>query len=161
MTEYIADNPHLILLRSFTKMYAMPGIRIGYCLSSNHAILKQMYDTGAPWSVSVIAQKCGIAAAKDMTFAAESRVYLSKERKRLEQELKQLGFSVISGTANYILFRSELKERLYLNMKQRGFLLRSCASFHGLDTGWYRIAVRTKEENQKLLDAFRQVLQEV
>lgn len=156
MTEHICHNRNLILLRSFTKLYAMPGIRMGYCLSSNITLLDRMYHTGAPWSVSVIAQECGIAAAGDMQFPVYTREYISKQREKLETGLRELGFQVIPSAANFILFRNEQIEHLAVRLRRRGILIRSCANFEGLDSHWFRVAVRTESENFVLLHAMRQ-----
>lgn len=106
LTDQLADNPHLILLRSFTKMYAMPGIRLGYCLSSDRQLVDRLYEAGAPWSVSGIAQACGIAAAQDTDFPRKTRAYVALQRAALQRGLEDLGLHVIDGQVNYLLFRN-------------------------------------------------------
>lgn len=161
MTDCVADNRSLVLLRSFTKMYAMPGLRIGYCLSSDGELLGRMYDTGAPWTVSVVAQACGIAAAQDIEFPVRTRQYLARQRKQLEQGLRQLGFFVLDSAVNFILFRNDQIQDLAQRLRARGILIRSCANFAGLDEHWLRIAVRTQAENFVLLHTLRQLAEEV
>lgn len=151
MTDCIADHPNLILLRSFTKMYAMPGLRVGYCLSSNTELLNHMYDTGAPWPVSVVAQACGIAAAQDTEFPVRTRKYIAEQRAVLEAGLRELGFFAIPGAANFILFRNDSIKNLAARLRARGILIRSCANFGGLNECWFRTAVRTEAENFVLL----------
>lgn len=161
MTDCVAENANLVLLRSFTKMYAMPGLRIGYCLSSDEALLERMYDTGAPWSVSVVAQACGIAAARDTDFPKRTRQYVARQRVILEDGLRALGFFVPGSAANYILFRSDGIDNLAQRLRARGVLIRSCANFIGLDERWFRVAVRTEAENFVLLHALRDIKTEV
>lgn len=155
MTNDVADNPNLILLRSFTKMYAMPGIRLGYCLSSDIPLMESLYDMGAPWSVSVIAQVCGIAAAQDTEFAVRTRNYIAEQRAYLQDGLQELGFAVIPGKANFLLCKNEIIPNLVQEMRKRGILLRSCGNFTGLDDHWFRIAVRTEAENFALLHTMK------
>lgn len=151
LTDCIADDANMILLRSFTKMYAIPGIRLGYCLSADTKLLESLYDMGAPWSVSVIAQACGVAAAQDTAFPIQTRRYVAAQRAYLQDGLRALGFTVIPGQANYLLCKNESMPDLVQNMRKRGILLRSCSNFAGLNERWFRVAVRTEAENFVLL----------
>ncbi|MCD8355533.1 MAG: threonine-phosphate decarboxylase CobD [Clostridia bacterium] len=158
MTGYVAEHTNLILLRSFTKMYAVPGIRLGYCLSSDATLLDRLYDMGAPWSVSVIAQACGIAAAQDVTFPVQTRKYIAAQRTYLQKGLQELGFTVIPGKANFLLCKNESAPDLVWKMRQEGILIRSCGNFAGLDDRWFRVAVRTEAENFVLLHTLRDIV---
>ena len=161
MIGELKGNPHVVLLRSYTKMYAIPGIRIGYCISSDETLLQSMYDTGAPWSVSVIAQACGIAAAQDTAYAQQTRSLLMPQKSILENGLRALGCEVIPSAANFILFRIPNVYDAAERIQKYGIMIRSCANFEGLAADWYRIAVRRAFENQKLLNAIEQVIKEV
>ena len=158
MTDCVPENHHLILLRSFTKMYAMPGIRLGYCLSADTELLEQLYDMGAPWSVSVLAQACGVAAARDTEFPVRTRQYIAQQRKKLQDGLQELGFTVLPGQANYLLCRMDGVPELVQQLRERGILIRSCDTFAGLDGNWFRIAVRTEAEQFVLLRTLRQLV---
>lgn len=158
MTDCVSENHHLILLRSFTKMYAMPGIRLGYCLSADTELLEQLYDMGAPWSVSVLAQACGVAAARDTEFPVRTRQYIAQQRKKLQDGLQELGFTVLPGQANYLLCRMDGAPDLVQQLRERGILIRSCDTFAGLDGNWFRIAVRTEAEQFVLLRTLRQLV---
>ncbi len=158
MTDCVPENHHLILLRSFTKMYAMPGIRLGYCLSADTELLEQLYDMGAPWSVSVLAQACGVAAARDTEFPVRTRQYIAQQRKKLQDGLQELGFTVLPGQANYLLCRMDGVPELVQQLRERGILIRSCDTFAGLDGRWFRIAVRTEAEQFVLLRTLRQLV---
>ena len=160
LTDQVADNPHLILLRSFTKMYAMPGIRLGYCLSADRQLVDRLYEAGAPWSVSGIAQACGIAAAQDTDFPRKTRAYVALQRAALRRGLEDLGLHVIDGQVNYLLFRNLCIPDLQRRLHDRGILIRSCANYHGLDDTWFRIAVRNETENFVLLHTLRQLKEE-
>ncbi len=142
----------LLILKAFTKLYGMAGVRLGYCLSNDAALLQRLYEAGPPWNVSSLAQQAGIAALTAQEYLDESRALVAAERARLHAALTELGLRVIPGEANYILFFSptpQLGERLC----QKGVLIRSCANFEGLHAGWYRVAVRTQNENDRLLAA--------
>lgn len=159
LAPQLADYPNLVLLRAFTKSYGMPGLRLGYCLTSNADLIEAIARAGQPWSVSNVAQAAGVAACgcPDWPEKAMAEV-VRPQRARLTEELRALGLTVWESQANYILFRApgrtDLKERLV----ERGVLIRSCANYHGLKADYYRIAVRPAAENDVLLRALREVL---
>lgn len=159
VSDLLKEYPKLVILKSFTKLYAMPGLRLGYVLASDQHLLNWMRRAGQPWAVSEPAQAAGIAAlqAEKDGFREKTVKYVTQERSWLKEGLSKLGFSVLDGQANYLCFRAPgdegLKERLLLE----GILLRSCANYRGLGKDYYRAAVRTREENRRLLEALGKV----
>ena len=152
----LGQNPNLVILRAFTKTYAMAGLRLGYALCGSAAFAERLQSTGQPWPVSNVAQAAGIAALQDIDYVNRLRELMSAERPRMIRALKALGLRVISGEANYLLFYCEdgaLGEKL----RKRGILIRDCRSYAGLAEGWYRIAIRTEAENDGLLHALGEV----
>lgn len=156
MKEASEAYPNLILLRAFTKLYAMAGVRLGYCLSSDGALLEKMQNVGQPWAVSALAQAAGLAALREDAYVEKVRNLISKERAWLREKLQELHLKVIEGEANYLLFRSE--KELTEPLRKKGILLRSCGNYHGLNDTWYRIAVRTHAENERLTAALKEAL---
>ena len=158
ITDLLPEHPQLFLLRAFTKTYAVPGLRLGYGLSSDAALLEALYRAGQPWGVSTVAQAAGIAACGCTQWPEQGRAILRRERPRLLAALRSLGFTVWEGAANYLLFRVPgdltLKERL----ASRGVLIRSCANYPGLGPDYYRAAVSTADRNQLLIQALQEVL---
>ena len=148
--------PNLVILKAFTKLYAMAGVRLGYALCSNTALLAKMQAAGQPWGVSSLAQAAGAAALRETTYADAVRALIADQRPRLAAGLRALGLQVIEGSANYLLFRAP--ETLGAALQQRGVCLRSCGNYPGLSAGWYRTAVRTAPENEQLLQTMREVL---
>ena len=150
--------PNLILIRAFTKSYAIPGLRLGYCLCGNRSLLDRMEQCSPCWSVSGPAQAAGLACCSLPDWPAEGRKFLQEQRPVMQSGLERLGLTVIPGEANFLLFQREgdvtLKERL-LN---RGILIRCCADYRGLSPDWYRAAVRSCSDNQKLLLALEECL---
>ena len=147
--------PHLFLLRAFTKIYAMPGMRLGYGVSSDRDLLERMGEAGQPWSVSVPAQMAGLAALDEDDYVSEARRLVRVEREFLEAELAGMGIDFISSDANFILIHEGAD--LFNRLRSGGILIRDCANYPGLGRGWYRIAVRTREENARLLSAIREI----
>lgn len=140
--------PNLVILKAFTKLYAMPGLRLGYALCADGSFLEKMSLAGPPWSVSTVAQAAGIAALAEHTYVSTARALVSEERMFMKQMLAQLGLHAI-GEANFLLFQA--KPGLSAWLEGEGILVRNCASFQGLDDNWIRIAIRTRKENMALL----------
>lgn len=142
-------SPNLLILKAFTKLYGMAGVRLGYCLSES-ALLVGMQNVGQPWGVSSLAQAAGIAALSERDYVQRARTLIREEKAYLNQALQSLDLTVLGAAANYIFFYTRmpaLLERLYA----QGILIRDCANFSGLGAGYYRIAVRTHEENARLI----------
>lgn len=148
--------PNLLILKAFTKLYAMAGVRLGYCLSSDRELLEKMRQAGQPWAVSSLAQAAGLAALREDAYVESVRKLIREERFWLKEKLKGLGLRVIDGEANYILF--QCRKNLVQPMREKGILLRSCGNYKGLDDTWIRTAVRTHAENERLILAMQEVL---
>ena len=148
-----------MILKSFTKLYAMPGLRLGYVLSSDTWLLKWMRKAGQPWAVSEPAQAAGIAAllAERDGFRERTAAFVAEERAYLKKGLEELGFLVLDGQANYLCFRAPGEEKLTDRLLSEGILLRSCANYRGMGRDYYRAAVRARKENERLLAALGKV----
>ena len=149
---------YLFVLQAFTKIYAVPGIRLGYGISSDKALLERMETVRQPWSVSTPAQAEGLSALKEDHREEQTRQLVKSERERMEKELENLRIEYIPSEANFLLFNSEIN--WFEELKKRGILIRDCANYRGLGNGWYRLAVRLPEENDRLLECMKQVLNE-
>ena len=152
----LGQNPNLVILRAFTKTYAMAGLRLGYALCGSKAFAERLQSAGQPWPVSNVAQTAGIAALQEEDYVNRLRTLISGERPRMIRALTALGLRVIPGEANYLLFCCEDKE-LGEKLRKRGILIRDCRNYAGLTEGWYRIAIRSAAENDRLLQALREV----
>lgn len=159
MREEAAGSAEFLLVKAFTKLFAMPGLRLGYAVSGDQELLEKMKEVLQPWNVSVPAQAGGIAALTDCgnycvdEYIKNTRKYVKAERERMESALKELGYYVFPSKANYLFFRG--KPFLYEAAVEAGFLIRDCSSYRGLSPGYYRIAVRKKEENERFITWLR------
>jgi threonine-phosphate decarboxylase len=153
----LCASDQILLLRAFTKQYAMPGLRLGYCICKNGTLLSALDQYAQPWGVSIPAQAAGIAALSEDEYLDRTRELLVSEREKMVSFLKQIGCVVTPSQANFLLFRApccDLKERLL----EHRILIRSCQNFDGLDEYDYRIAIRTAPENERLRKAIKQCL---
>lgn len=159
LVPYLDEFPMLVLLRAYTKMYAVPGVRFGWCMTADAALIEGLYRAGQPWNVSVIAQACAVACAGERDYACQTAQRIADERAYLMQELVARSLMVFPGEANFLLFRAQdadLQEKL----AQRGILVRDCANYRGLTRGYYRTAVKTRKESDALLAALDEIQKE-
>jgi len=144
----LARDPRTVILKAFTKFYALPGLRLGYALCADAALLSRMAAAGPPWSVSSVAQAAGAAALCAPEYAKSSRALIQEERAFLAQGLAGLGLEPI-GEANFLLVKT--RAGVADALSRDGILVRDCANFEGLCEGWIRVAIRTRAENERLL----------
>lgn len=159
MNSWISTFPNLLILRAFTKHYAMAGLRLGYCLCKNTPLLERMVQCGQPWGVSVPAQVAGLAALKDHDYLEQSRVLLREEKKYLLSSLQKLDIRPIGSQANYIFFQLTDSDDVSSFLEEKGILIRSCANYPGLSNEYYRIAIKSHADNEKLIAALTEFLQ--
>lgn len=156
MKKHLDAYPNVFVLKAFTKLYAMAGLRLGYGLCADEALLAGIHSAAQPWAVSNVAAAAGIAALEQDAYVERSKKLIRRQRSWLAAELSALGFEVIGSQANFIFFRTQEK-RLCKRLKEQGILIRSCANFVGLDDRYYRVAVRRGKENKKLVRAMRRL----
>ena len=149
--------PNLFILRAFTKMYAMAGVRLGFGMTADTEVIEQMYQTGPPWNVSVLASAAGKAALKEDDFVKETMQYISKEKEYLYRALDTLRVRYWKSAANYILLKSDPDLKKWLITE--GILIRDCSNYRNLSEGYFRIAVKSHADNEKLIAALKVVLE--
>lgn len=149
MLPYLAKHPRLLVLRAFTKIYCMAGLRLGYLACGDTELQSRIRAKLQPWNTSIPAQLAGIAALSDTEYLAKTRENLQAERAYLVPRLRELVAEVYDGYGNFLLFRDEpdLKER----MLEVGVLIRACDDFEGLDDTYFRIGIRSHSENQEFI----------
>ena len=148
---WLTEYPEIFVLKAFTKLYAMPGLRLGYGICADRQVTERMESVMQPWSVSVPAQEAGAAALLEQEYVERSRKIVRQEREYLRKGLRELGYTVWEGAANFLFFKGE--EHLAEKCEEQGYLIRDCSNYRGLGGGYYRVAVRTREENREFLKA--------
>lgn len=153
-----------IILRAFTKMYAIPGLRLGYLICKNRNLLEKIERQLPEWNVSLLAQVAGIAACgcgeipkETPRKTKEEREYLQMGLKNFAQRMKKRGntFRQYPSDANFLFFQTDLP--MYEVLKKRGILIRDCSNYRGLSKGYYRISVKSRQQNQYLLNCLDEI----
>ena len=155
MKPYLAESENLFILKAFTKRYAMAGVRLGYALCADRELLEKMRMVTQPWNVSILAQEAGIAALSEREYVEESMKAIHRERIWLLDGMKRLGYQTYASSANYIFLKDP--KTFTGNVWKEGILIRDCSNYYGLSRGYYRIAVRLREENTKLLHVLEEI----
>lgn len=154
LLKYVPDFRNVIIIKAFTKFYAMAGLRLGYAICADAALNGRIDSALQPWGVSTVASKCGIAALSDADYVHRTRTVIARGRRKLSRQLIGLGFTVYDSRANFIFFKSDDTE-LGKKLLRRGVLIRDCADFPGLGGGFYRVAVRGQADNDYLIECMK------
>jgi len=160
--DSIIAADHGIVLRSMTKFYGIPGLRLGYAMAAPE-LIGRLSGIGGPWSVNTLAQVAGVTALGDSEYRSQSLDYIEQERKRLGSSLAELlRLTVYPSSANFVLVEISdgiTSTELQHCLMQKRILIRDCSSFVGLSNRFFRVAVRTTEENTRLLECLREIFQ--
>ena len=147
---------NVIILKAFTKTYAMAGLRLGYALFGSETLADKVRHTGQCWSVSAPAQLAGISALDEREYVRKSIELVNREREFMALSLNKMGFKVYPSVTNFLLFKSDilLQERL----AEHGIAIRSCDNYVGLNERFYRTAIRLHSENEALINALERII---
>jgi threonine-phosphate decarboxylase len=152
----VKNKSNLILIRSLTKFYSIPGLRVGYGIlhpEKNRQIAPRQY----PWSVNALAQTVGAEVLIDKEFQEKTRSWTHNERSFMFETLNLISaIEVFPSSANFLLFRIRDNSEpigLYQYLLSQSLLIRNCGNFKGLDESFFRISLKSRQENQKLADS--------
>ena len=150
---------NLIVVKSLTKFFAFPGIRIGYGITNNQAYIEAINKSSISWNVNTLANFGAIKALSEKQYINDTILYIKKENEYLYNSLKEFkNINLYKGEVNFMFFKClksiDLKEELI----KKGILIRDCSNYIGLNKGYYRVAVRKRCENEMLIKALKEVL---
>ena len=154
------QNPYLIVLRSLTKYYALPGLRLGYLLAEASRVT-QLAAYQEPWSVNAPALRVALACLKDSNFSIRTQGWLEKERKFLSKRLTAIeGLHPFPSQTNFLLVQIDRNDIDALQLRsllwRKKILIRACDSFAGLGAKYFRVAVKRRKDHLRLLAALRE-----
>lgn len=155
LTKYINKFDGLFVVNAFTKLFSIPGIRVGYVVSDKKNIAR-LSNYVPEWNMSTIAQTAGVICSqflKESNWQEDGIKEIVKEREYLSRGLKELGFKVFDSDTVFLLLYSE--ENIYDYLKEKKILIRDCSNFKGLSKGFYRVAIKSHRENEILLEALK------
>ncbi len=151
LRSFIGTFPHLLILKSFTKLYAMPGVRLGYLLCGDREVIAGLNRTGQAWSVSHIAQCAGLSALSKPEYRENVIDVVETEAAYMKEALSALPIKLYDGRANYLFFQTPGLFDLDRRLEKRGILIRNCSNYVNLGDDSWRVAVRSHEDNRRLI----------
>ena len=157
--SYVKKYDNLFVLRSFTKSFGFPGLRIGYAASSKE-IINILQNIKIPWSVNSLAQKAAKISIKNNLHLIKSKLTIKKELIFLTKNLSKLdGFECNTSYTNFILIKTKHNStKLQQELLKHKILIRDCKNFRGLNNQYIRIAVKSHKDNVKLIRAMEKVI---
>jgi threonine-phosphate decarboxylase len=160
--SHLRRFPRLLILRSFTKFFGIPGIRLGFLLGGPE-LLSHISESQEPWSVNTMAQVMGRTCLADQDYMAQTRALIAQERQFLFDRLATMpGLTPFPSAVNYLLIKLNQPgvtgAHLRQQMLRHRIVIRDASNFRGLDERFFRIAVRTRQENERLLAALEECL---
>lgn len=161
LIEYIGKFENLIIIKSLTKFFALPGIRIGYGISGNIQLIKKVESISPAWNINIFADIATKAGLKDENYIRNSIKYIADEKDYLYRELKKINkLKVYQPNVNFILLQTLTKIDLQKELLKQDILIRSCSNYNGLNHNFYRVAVKNHEDNAKLITSLLDIFEE-
>ncbi|MBC7130016.1 histidinol-phosphate aminotransferase family protein, partial [Candidatus Bathyarchaeota archaeon] len=163
VSTYVNEYDNLLVVGSFSKFFGMPGVRIGYGIG-NPKLIRLIEDYLIPWNVNALSIVAAKAALEDKEFIEKTKRQIRLEREKLVEMLKQIKeLKVFPSATNFLLLKI-LHGKINANQLQKklaeeNILIRNCEDFHGLNDKFFRISVRTTEENRMLVEALQRAFQ--
>jgi threonine-phosphate decarboxylase len=164
LVRYIESNSNIFIIKAVTKFFGIPGLRLGYGVCSNNDLLEKMYKIKEPWTINTFADTLSNYIFKEEKYINESKDYFVREREFMIKNLNEIkGIKAYKTDTNFILIKlnsmnsKELKEKLFI---EGNILIRDASNFRNLDENYIRAAIKSHEENMKLINQLNKILGE-
>jgi len=154
----LAQYKHVMILRSLTKIFAIPGLRLGYLLADAEMI-QQLKPYKPHWSVNAIALEAGKLCLTEEIYVEKTRAYIHEQKQKLFSFFKEYEFDVSDSSINFYLLKdSRVKDSTAMLkfLLSRGIIPRHTYNFPGLDGRWLRFAIKSKRDNEVLMEGLRE-----
>ena len=158
----IEQTPNLFILKAVTKFFGMPGLRLGYGVTSNKQIIKNIYEYKEPWTIKSFAENLSNYLFKDKEYINGSKDYYINERKFMLEELRKISrLKVYDTDTNFVLIKLDDDEANSLKLElfeKYNILIRDASNFIGLDKSYIRVAIKSHNDNKVLIESLRKIL---
>ena len=158
----IKQTPNLFILKAVTKFFGMPGLRLGYGVTSNKHIIKNIYEYKEPWTINSFAENLSNYLFKDKEYINGSKDYYINERKFMLEELRKISrLKVYDTDTNFVLIKLDDDEANSLKLElfeKYNILIRDASNFIGLDKSYIRVAIKSHNDNKVLIESLRKIL---
>lgn len=148
----------LIVSRSLTKYYAVPGLRSGYLISSDDTILNRLLNEAQPWKLNHLADAFSQRVIFDQAYDMETGKWFREENPRLKKALDSIrGLKVNESYSNYLFFKYDGQADIVKDLLNKGIMIRTCHNYDGMGDNYFRVAVKDKDSNEKLIAALEEI----
>lgn len=158
----IEQTSNLFILKAVTKFFGMPGLRLGYGVTSNKQIIKNIYEYKEPWTINSFAENLSNYLFKDKEYINGSKDYYINERKFILEELRKISrLKVYDTDTNFVLIKLDDDEANSLKLElfeKYNILIRDASNFIGLDKSYIRVAIKSHNDNKVLIESLRKIL---
>lgn len=158
----IEQTPNLFILKAVTKFFGMPGLRLGYGVTSNKQIINNIYEYKEPWTINSFAENLSNYLFKDKEYINSSKDYYINERKFMLEELRKISrLKVYDTDTNFVLIKLDDDEANSLKLElfeKYNILIRDASNFIGLDKSYIRVAIKSHNDNKVLIESLRKIL---
>jgi len=155
LVSLVPGYKYLLVLQAFTKIFSIPGLRLGMLLAEGN-LIQTLSARQVPWSINCLAQRVGAEVIRETRFITDTADFVAQQRALMLKALSNLNaLTVFPSHVNYFLCKitgEQNLEELEIFLGSRGFMIRNCSNYHGLDERFFRIAIRAEEENRRLLE---------
>lgn len=162
LVKFIDKYENLFILKAVTKFFGMPGLRLGYGLTSNKEIIEKIYNYKEPWTINSFADTLSSYIFEDKKYIQDSKDYYINERKYMLQELRNIkNIVVYDSDTNFLLIRLNTKRANEIKVElliKGNILVRDASNFMCLDDSYIRIAIKSHEENKILIKYMKDLL---
>lgn len=161
------NKENLFVIRAFTKFFAIPGLRLGYGICFNNNLLKKMLEKKEPWSVNNIADLAGKTVLDDENYIQKTKEWIKNQKKYMYENLNKIeGLRAYKTEVNFILLKIEDNllgkgldvKNLRKEMLEKGILIRDASNFIYLDKHYFRLAIKDKLNNEKVIETLTSIL---
>ena len=157
-TYEITTYNNLYILKSLTKFFAIPGLRLGALITSNKGFINKFNNQIIPWSINSVVEEYICSALEDYNYIKTSKKFIQKERLWLYRELNKIdNLKVFRSQGNYLLLKDKLGLDLANILKIKGLLIRDCSNYNNLDKSYFRVAVKKRSQNRVLLKELKSI----
>jgi threonine-phosphate decarboxylase len=165
VTGYVKKYKNLFVVKSLSKFFGMPGVRFGFGVTNKEFVCK-LQDVRQPWSINLLAVFATKAALKDTEFISKTKKTIKEEKSNLEKMINSIDiFHVFPSSTNFLLVKildnrisaTALRE----NLAKEGILIRDCSTFVGLDNSYFRVTVRSFDQNSHLVDTLKKEIKKI
>lgn len=157
--KFLKEYNNLILVKSLTKFFAIPGLRIGYSISKNNDVVRSINNMTVPWNINSIVSSLTIQCLKEKEYISKTISYIKKEKEYLFKELQAFeDLKVFNPSVNFIMFKLNKNIDLKEKLLDFNILIRHCNNYEGLDSTYFRVAVKTSKNNKKLINIMKKII---